>query len=694
MDDQRFKHVLTDPKFRRIPKKDQKIKIDKRFQSMFNDKKFKVKYTTDKRGRPVNRTSTEDLKRYYELSSDEESSESEGETREEKDGENADAPGGENVSSAKEEETNELEENVKKPAKEKKKNKSDLNKKHKSDKVLPEDIKKKLKNLNVDYARGESTLYSESSSDDEESDEEVSEGEQIDHKWGELDLDAERTEEATYRLAACNMDWDRIRAIDLMVLFNSFLPPKGLIKSVVIYPSEFGKQRIQEEEVKGPVELVESKLSDDEDEGIENENEEGSGYHMEKLRQYQLNRLKYYYAVITFDSANSANKIYKECDGMEYESSAIKLDLRFVPDEMEFDDEPKELCNKLPELNKYEPRFFTTTALQQAKVDLTWDETNPDRIEMTQKLNSGKVDDITEADLQNYLASSSDEENDDVETKNQSVEESDEEKGKNIIDKYKALLQDIEEKESAKKDEVQMEISWGIDLKEKTDKLSKARAENAEQTPFQQYLEKRKTKRKEKRKQKLEGRNKDNESDESGSDIPSDVDMNDPYFAEEFNNHEFEKKKKKNKKPDSKKRENNEEKNAELELLLMNEDDNKKHFSLNKIQETENKSKSKKKRKNKNKHVDDNLDDDFEINTKDERFSALFTSHHFNIDPTDSHYKKTKGMGRLIDEKLKRRCEETVEEIEGKKVKMDKSKAELNVLVKSVKRKANSFKNK
>ncbi|XP_072398415.1 ESF1 homolog [Diabrotica undecimpunctata] len=656
MEDSRFTHIKTDPKFRRIPKKERKVKIDKRFQSMFNDKKFKVKYTIDKRGRPVNHTSNEDLKRYYELSSESESSTSESEN----------------------EEQTEVGKYVKRPPDNED---SELKVKDKSDKVLTDDVKKKLRDLSVDYARGESNLLSESSSDDEESDEEVSEAEEIDHKWGELDADAESTEEPTCRLAACNMDWDRMRAIDLMVLFNSFLPPGGVIKSVAIYPSEFGKSRMKEEEIKGPTELVQAKADDDDE--AEEDKEEGSSYHMEKLRQYQLNRLKYYYAIISFDNPVSANKIYTECDGMEYESSAIKMDLRFVPEDMEFDDAPKEFCDKLPEVNKYQPRFFTTTALQQAKVDLTWDETDPNRIEVTEKLSSGKLDDLSQKDLQNYLASSSGEEDSDVEEKEQSEDE--EESKENVIDKYKALLLDIENKDASKKDkDLEMEISWGINLKEKTDKLVKDKS-SEEKTPFQQYLDKKKEKRKEKKKKKKEQKQDDEDSD----DMPSDIDVNDPYFAEELNNPEF-KKPKKQKEKLSNSDDEDDQKQSELELLLMNDDD-KKHFSLKKIQESENDTKSKKKRKNKNKD-DQKPGEDFEVNVKDERFSALFTSHHYNIDPTDPHYKKTKAMETLVNEKLKRRAENGQEEVTVKKPKY--KNAELSSLVKSVKRKTSEYMNK
>lgn len=73
--DERFLRVQKDPRFWEMPERERKIKIDKRFQSMFHDKRFKVKYTVDKRGRPINHTSTEDLKRFYKVSDSEEEQE-------------------------------------------------------------------------------------------------------------------------------------------------------------------------------------------------------------------------------------------------------------------------------------------------------------------------------------------------------------------------------------------------------------------------------------------------------------------------------------------------------------------------------------------------------------------------------------------------------------------------------------------
>ncbi len=49
---------------------------------------------------------------------------------------------------------------------------------------------------------------------------------------------------------------------------------------------------------------------------------------MERIRIYQLERLKYYYAIVVTDSPQTAEHLYAQCDGIEYEDTATKLDLR------------------------------------------------------------------------------------------------------------------------------------------------------------------------------------------------------------------------------------------------------------------------------------------------------------------------------------------------------------------------------
>ena len=190
---------------------------------MFNDKRFNLKYTVDKRGKPVNVTSNEQLKDFYEVDSeedDEEEKEEDG-TEESAEEDEADKEPQPSTSALKKKQTPDskvkgfivthVEDGMlrkEKPAEPEVK--------------ISEDVRAKLQDLNVDYARGEGLLYSDSSSEEEESSEE--EDDTVYHDWGELDKDAGETDTATKRLAVCNMDWDRIRAVDLMVVLNSFVP--------------------------------------------------------------------------------------------------------------------------------------------------------------------------------------------------------------------------------------------------------------------------------------------------------------------------------------------------------------------------------------------------------------------------------------------------------------------------------------
>lgn len=57
--------------------------------------------------------------------------------------------------------------------------------------------------------------------------------------------------------------------------------------------------------------------------------------------------IRYYYAVVECDSIATADYLYKTCDGVEFERSANKLDLRFIPDSMEFKHQPRDVATEV-----------------------------------------------------------------------------------------------------------------------------------------------------------------------------------------------------------------------------------------------------------------------------------------------------------------------------------------------------------
>ena len=120
-----------------------------------------------------------------------------------------------------------------------------------------------------------------------------------------------RVKDGTTRLAVVNCNWDQVRAVDVLAVVRSFLPAGGRIKSVAVYPSEFGEQRMAEEATVGPGGLIAKRelraSGGDDDDEAEAGGEDGDEGELddnavnENLRKYELDRLKYYFAVVTFD---------------------------------------------------------------------------------------------------------------------------------------------------------------------------------------------------------------------------------------------------------------------------------------------------------------------------------------------------------------------------------------------------------
>lgn len=159
-----------------------------------------------------------------------------------------------------------------------------------------------------DPARGEGVVSTdESSTDGDETEEEVEVGEEtasgLVRNGGDIDVPLG---DVSRRFAVVNLDWDNVRAVDLFKAFSSFATGSGRVVSVTIYPSEFGKERMEREEMEGPptdifrpkgnARVVDSADSaDDEEEVTEKtivKEDKGEEFDSGKLRNYQLERLR------------------------------------------------------------------------------------------------------------------------------------------------------------------------------------------------------------------------------------------------------------------------------------------------------------------------------------------------------------------------------------------------------------------
>jgi hypothetical protein len=322
MSDPRFARLKTDPRFRRPKKKQQKVVIDERFKSVFDQarkgkEKAKRPYSpflctgsptysisvarVDKYGRRLPKTHDEDnLKKYYRLApaSDDENAEDDRTT--EAATKPIDYARGKVLLESSDEDVQEEDAGD-------------------SDQSDTEDIVKIGGNddeLEIDL--------------DEDTHTELDAQVAAYAKANKEVLEKEEREDTgmanrTRRLAVVNLDWDHVRASHLYKIFSSLvsltaphvpinatsstakdygakkgksgpsLVTRGAVLSVKVYPSEFGKVRMEREEKEGPpVEVFRKRRMEAEEINEKTIYEVGdeNEYDEDAFRRYQLERLR------------------------------------------------------------------------------------------------------------------------------------------------------------------------------------------------------------------------------------------------------------------------------------------------------------------------------------------------------------------------------------------------------------------
>lgn len=617
IDDPRFASVHTDPRFQRVPKRESKVTIDSRFNRMFTDKNFSTSSApVDKRGRPKRQKTDSSLRHYYRI--------------EEEDTKDAKKKRKDEVLSSEEEED----------SKKRKRKEEVLSSEEEEESESGSEELEDLETESDDDAGGseEEETSSSSSSDEEEEDMENVEVENV-----------PVIEEGTRRLAVVNMDWRHVRAVDLFVVLRSFLPKGGQILSVSVYPSEFGLQRMKEEEVRGPVGLF-----DDENEKSDEDDDDNDEIDYDKLRAYEKSRLRYYYAVVECDSVATADYLYKSCDGVEFERSSNVLDLRFIPDSMDFKHPPRDVATEAP--LGYEGLDFHTKALQHSNIPVSWDEDEPQRVKtLKQKFNA---DQLAELELKEFLASD-ESETDNDEADNDMEDESDKKNKKR--DKYRALIQSGDGSDEDQEEGQDMEVTFNTGLEDLSKRILEKKDKKSE-TVWEAYLRKRREKKKaRKNHSKYSSEEDSSDTDEEGMEG---IEQPDDFFIEEpsvkkVNNKDYQGKKNKEEQQLQDTDREAEASKAELELLLADDKGGKKGLKGYNLKPKKAKGKKGKEVPDEDKIPTSNLDDP--------RFSALFTSPLFALDPTDPQFKRSAVYARQLALKPQKSGEQLLVEGENEK---------------------------
>ncbi|KAM3362936.1 pre-rRNA-processing protein ESF1 [Capsicum galapagoense] len=706
INDSRFAALHSDPRFREPPQKKSKVTIDSRFNRMFTDKNFtSSKAPTDIRGRPRKASSKNPLDHYYHIEKEEEEEEGEKQRKQK-----------EKLKVIESESDEEEEEKGGKQRRQKKKLKAiesesedddeeeeeEEEEESESDSATSEEEieEQKVKKSKVGAALSESEEDGEVERDDSSSAEDSDSESDSDDEMDEVSSEEEDTfvqkedvpeiDKETKRLAVVNMDWGRVKAVDLYMLLTSFLPRGGQIISVAIYPSDFGLKRMEEEAVHGPVGLFDDEKGKDEDSDDDEDNDEVDNA---KLRAYEMSRLRYYYAVVECDSSATADYLYKTCDGVEFERTSNKLDLRFIPDSMEFKHQPRDIATEAPA--DYEGLDFHTRALQHSNIELTWDEDEPQRIRtLKRQFNDEQLADL---ELKEFLASD-ESESDDSEEGDDTEDKS--AKRKKTQDTYRALLQSGEGSDGNNDDDQDMEVTFNTGLEDLSKRILEKKDKQSE-TVWEAHLRKEREKKKSRK-----GNSKVSSEYESSNSDQEPIEDPEDFFIEEPSakgNKDSQHKSTRKGKQSLEASEEAEASRAELELLLADDkqgDANLKGYNM--------KPKKAKGKKGKEIPVGDKLPS---IDYEDPRFSSLFKSPLFALDPTDPQFKRSAAYARQLAQKQHKVEEEVVkakqqpgiaaplqqtrtfetatkEKLQSDNLPSRKEKHELSSLVKSIKMKS------